>query len=435
MRIVNRKQFGPSVERLESRQLLSASAAANGFVTQVNLVSDGFVAANHTDPNLKNPWGLAFAPGGPFWVADNNSGLATLYDGAGTNQGLVVTIPGGGGGTANPSGQVFNPGNGFVVHKNGGASGPATFIFVGEDGAISGWNGSVDQNNAILAVDNSTSGAVYKGAALADVGGGSELFITNFHAGTVEVYDSTFSPVALGATAFHDKRIPKGFAPFNVQNVNGQLYVTYAKQDATGQNDVGRPGNGFVDVFDTGGNLVRRLAHGSFLDSPWGVTVAPSTWGRFAGDILVGQFKSGRIDIFNSRGGFVGFLRDQHNKPLTIDRLWALTPGAGLPASDPNTIYFSAGVNDEKDGLFGSLAFTPIAKKSAPGAATGGGGGGGGGSQTGGATGYSSGAATTPPPATGGTMNTGGGTTNTGGGMPGMGGGGGSPYFGGGFMY
>jgi len=349
---------GVAIEALEGRRLFSGGV--NGFVTQTNLVSDGFVSANHLDPQLKNPWGVSFQPGGPLWVSDNNSGVSTFYDATGVEQG-VVAIPGGDGGSGNPTGQVFNPGPGFPVTKNG-VSGPANFIFVGEDGGISGWNPSVDPNNAVIAVNNAASGAVYKGATLGVVNGKTELFAANFHGGTIEAYDDAFSLVQIPG-GFHDRRIPKGFAPFNVQDINGQLYVTYAKQDVTGQNDVGGAGNGFVNVYDTGGRLLHRLQHGQFLDSPWGVATAPSTWGRFAGDILVGQFKSGQIALFNPRSGsFLGMLRDQSNKPVQIDHLWALTSGSGSPLEGAGTLYFTAGLNAEADGLFGTVTFTPAAK-------------------------------------------------------------------------
>lgn len=349
---------GVAIEGLEGRWLFSGGP--NGFVTQTNLVSDGFVAANHVDGQLKNPWGVSFQPGGPLWISDNKSGVSTFYDQSGVEQG-VVAIPGGGGGAGSPTGQVFNPTQGFAITKNG-VTAPATFIFVGQDGGISGWNPAVDPNNAIIAVNNAPGGAVYKGATLGVVNGNTELFAANFHAGTIEVYDDTFSSVPIGG-GFHDRRIPKGFAPFNVQDINGQLYVTYAKQDATGQNDVGGAGNGFVDVYDTSGRLIRRLQHGKFLDSPWGVAIAPSTWGRFAGDVLVGQFRSGQIAIYNPKGGsFFGLLRDQTNKPVQIDHLWALTAGSGSPTGTPGALYFTAGVNNENDGLFGTLTFTAVTK-------------------------------------------------------------------------
>ena len=349
------------MEHLEQRHLMSGGTVA--IVTRLDLVSDGFVAAANTDAKLKNPWGVAFAPGGALWVSDNNSGFSTLYNGAGVPQSLVVAIPGGGGGTANPTGQVFNSGDGFNVREGNGTPGSSKFIFVGEDGGISGWSPSVDQTKAVLAVDNSAGGAVYKGAALAQANGKTELFVTNFNAATVEVYDDTFSRVSL-PRGFQDRGIPKGFAPFNVQNIGGLLYVTYAKQNAAKHDDVGGPGNGFVDVYSVTGRLRRRLQHGNFLNSPWGLAVAPASWGKIAGDILVGQFKSGNIDIFNPHNGrFVGLVGDVAKTPTQIDGLWAITPGSGSASSSTESIFFTAGVNEEQDGLLGSLSFAGVSNQ------------------------------------------------------------------------
>lgn len=360
---MNARRSGTAqIEALERRRLLHGAPHGPAFfITQTNLVSDGFVPAQHVDKNLINPWGVSYSATSAFWVSDNNASVSTLYDGTGTPQSLVVAIPGGGGASSNPTGQVFNSSAGFVVHE-GTKSGPAVFIFVGEDGGISGWNPTVDHANAILAVDNSAvpdaaDGAVYKGAALAPVGHGkTDLFVTNFRSGAVEVYDDTFARVTLRAGAFHDSRIPAGFAPFNVQNINGKLYVTYAEQNDEKHDDVAGAGNGFVDVFNTEGRLLSRLQHGSFLNSPWGVTQAPASWGRLAGDILVGQFGSGNIDVF-SHGRFRGFLSDQTNAPISIDGLWDITPGNGGAAGNTSNIYFTAGLNHESDGLFGSLSF------------------------------------------------------------------------------
>jgi uncharacterized protein (TIGR03118 family) len=352
------------LEALERRQLLSA--ALGGFATQTNLVSDGFVAAAHTDADLKNPWGIAFTPDAEFWVSDNNAGVTTLYDGNGVKQSLVVTIPGAGGQDGTPTGQVYVGGSGFAVHGSGG-TGASDFVFVGEDGIISGWSPSVDATNALVAVDNSASGAVYKGATLGQVKGHSDLFVANFNSGAIEVYNSNFSRVQLSSKAFQDKTIPQGFAPFNVQNVGGQLFVTYAKQDAAKHDDVGGAGNGYVDVFNTSGKLIRRLQHGSFLDSPWGVAKAPTSWGKIAGDTLVGQFKSGQIDVFSKTGRFISALSDQSGQPIVNDRLWALSPGSGSSTSSPQTLYFTAGVNDENDGLFASLTFSTTKSKPAQG--------------------------------------------------------------------
>jgi len=353
------------MDPLEQRQMLSGGHGhvhEADFFTQTNLVSDVLPAVNPADPHLKNAWGISNLPGSPFWVSSNQKGLALLYDGKGVKRPLEVAIPGAGGDDAAPTGQVANAGSGFVVSvKNPDgttkASGPARFIFVGEDGGISGWNPAVDGTNAILKIDDSKDGAVYKGATLAtDKSGQTFLYVTDFHNGSVDVFDSNWAQQTLPAGAFSDHRIPKGFAPFNVQNEGGLLYVTYAKQDADAHDDVAGPGKGFVDVFDTGGKLVGRLQHGGFMNSPWGVTQAPADWGQFSGDILVGMFGSGKIAAFDPvRGKFDGLLRNQDGSPVKIDGLWALTFGNGAANADPKTLYFTAGPNDESNGLFGSL--------------------------------------------------------------------------------
>jgi uncharacterized protein (TIGR03118 family) len=337
------------IEKLEGRQLL----AAHPVVTQTNLVSDQNGVATVTDPNLKNAWGVSFAAGGELWVSANATGLSLQYDGAGASaQPPMVTIPGGGGANpSNPTGQVFAGGS---MTFNGAGQ---FFVFVGEDGGISGWSGGT---SATLIHDNSAT-AVYKGATLTtDSNGNAELLVANFRAGTIEAYDHTFASISLPAGAFSDKKIPKGFAPFNVQNLGGNIFVTYAKQNAQKHDDVKGAGHGVVDEFNSSGQLVRRFARGGFLNSPWGLAMAPSTWGSMAGDILVGQFGNGRVDVFNTKGKFVGFLKNSQNKPLVIDGLWALTPGSGSTTASTNSIYFTAGPNDEADGLFGKLDFTTV---------------------------------------------------------------------------
>jgi uncharacterized protein (TIGR03118 family) len=353
------------LEALEQRRLLSGGHGhvhEADFFTQTNLVSDALPAVNPADPHLKNAWGISNLPGSPFWVSSNEQGLALLYDGKGVKRPLEVSIPGAGGQDAAPTGQVANAGSGFVVdvkNPDGSvkASGPARFIFVGEDGGISGWNPGVDGTHAILKVDGSGDGAVFKGATLAtDAGGHTFLYATDFHNGMVDVYDSNWAAQTLAKGAFTDRRLPRHYAPFGVQNIGGMIYVTYAKQDAAGHDDVPGPGKGFVDVFDMGGHLVNRLQHGSFMNSPWGVTQAPAGWGQFAGDVLVGMFGSGRIAAFDpANGKFEGLLRNEDGSALNIDGLWALTFGNGAANADPNTLYFTAGPNGESNGLFGSL--------------------------------------------------------------------------------
>jgi len=337
---------------------------------QTNLVSDIPGLAARTDPNLHNPWGTSTGPGLPIWVSDNGAGVTTLYDGAGvpqppTNQ-LVVTIPAppsaGPGAAGAPTGTVFNPtADGFVV-SGGGTSGPSKFLFATEDGTIVGWNPSVAPHAAVIAVDRSgvvdtagDVGAVYKGLALATTPAGKFLYATNFRFGTVEVFDSHFNLVK----TFGDPRVPAGFAPFAVHNIGGNLFVTFAKQDAAKHDDAAGPGNGFVDVFNPNGDLLQRFVTRGRLDSPWAVTLAPSTFGTFGGDILVGNFGDGHINAFEpSTGEFAGQLQNATGDPLVISGLWGLRFPTGSLNVPANTLYFTAGINHEADGLFGTLAPT-----------------------------------------------------------------------------
>jgi uncharacterized protein (TIGR03118 family) len=337
---------------------LQARAATTTF-QQVNLVSDVPGLALHTDPDLVNPWGISHSATSPFWVSDNGTGVSTLYNTAGTKQALVVTIPppaaSPAGTTSTPTGQVFNASADFVV-TNGSVSGPARFIFTTEDGTISGWNPTVDPTHAILAVDKSGSGAIYKGLAIGANASGNFLYAANFHAGTIDVFDKDFHQVQL-AGSFTDPNIHRGFAPFNIQNIGGKLYVTDAKQDADREDDVAGPGNGFVDVFDTNGSLLQRLATRGRLNSPWGLLLAPASFGPYANDLLVGNFGDGRINIVDPvTGEFIDQLRGADNRAITIDGLWGLIVGNGGNGGDTDKVYFTAGPDDETHGLFGSLA-------------------------------------------------------------------------------
>jgi uncharacterized protein (TIGR03118 family) len=338
----------PSLEVLERRCLLS------GAYLQTNLVSDLPGVARTTDANLRNPWGIVASATSPFWIADNATGVSTLYNGSGVAQSLVVTIPPPAGGTppAAPTGIVFNSTTSFVV-SSGGKSGAAAFLFATEDGTISGWNPTVDTTHAILEVDNSAPGAVYKGLALGSNASGNLLFAANFNAGTVDVFDTSFHTVNL---PFHDPTLPAGFAPFGIRNIGGSLYVTYAMQDAAKHDDVAGPGNGFIDVFDTNGNLLRRLVSGDVLNSPWGLALAPSTFGAFSNDLLVGNFGDGLINAFNpATGAALGQVLDVHGNAIHIDGLWGLSFGNGGSAGSTSTLFFTAGINGERNGLFGSL--------------------------------------------------------------------------------
>jgi len=349
-----------------------AQAPDPNFI-QTNLVSDVPGMAQVTDPNLVNPWGITAGPTSPFWISDNHSGLSTLYDTAGVTQPLVVTIPppaGSPAGTlAAPSGVVFNGTATDFVVSAGGKSGNAAFIFATEDGTLSGWSPNVDSTNAILTVDNSSTGAVYKGLALASSGGKNYLYATNFNAGTVDVFDAGFKPAHLAGN-FSDPHIPSGFAPFGIRLLGPNLYVTYAMQNGEKHDDVAGAGNGFVDSFDTSGNLVQRFAAQGTLNSPWGLAIAPASFGRFAGDVLVGNFGDGRINAFATDGAFAGQLTGEDQQPLTISGLWGLFVGNGGKGGDPNTLYFTAGPDSENHGLFGSLA--PVPAKQAPASTMGG---------------------------------------------------------------
>jgi uncharacterized protein (TIGR03118 family) len=361
------------LEALEGRDLLST-----GFL-KTNLVSDTPGLALVTDPNLVNPWGLALNPSnGVFWVADNGTGVSTLYDGNGqpapAGSPLVVTIPPPNGSpagtTAAPTGIVFSNGPGFSVSKSG-KTGPAFFVFATEDGTISGWNPTVDPTNAILVVDNSAT-SVYKGLALGTNSTGTFLFASNFRTGKVDVFDQNFAPATLTGS-FTDPNIPAGFAPFNIKNLGGKLFVTYAKQNAAKHDDVAGVGNGFVDVYDTNGMLLQRLASGGLLNSPWGETIAPAQFGDFSNDLLVGNFGDGHVNAFDpTTGAFRGQLKDNTGNTLTINGLWALTFGNGTGAADANTLYFAAGINDEQDGLFGKLQAVSVAPLMAVGSDAGG---------------------------------------------------------------
>src|SRR2546426_989507 len=346
----------------------SVQPAVAQFYTQRNLVSDGAVPADLVDTDMVNAWGLVSGPTTPWWIADNGRGRTTLYNvGTGAIQ-ATFTVPGAGGQQGTPTGLVFNGGTGFVVTNSAGTS-PARFIFSSEDGTISGFRGIP----LVIAVDNSASGAVYKGLAIATgTATGDFLYATNFHAGTVEVLNSTFAQVnsTLPPGAFTDPDLPPGYAPFGIQNLNGVIYVTYALQDALKHDDVPGKGHGFVNAFDTAGKLLRRVASMGRLNSPWGLVLAPPDFGFFSGDLLVGNFGDGKINAFDpgaqrDNGEYQqrGRLHSAGGPPLVIDGLWGLAFGSGSAASGPrNTLFFTAGPSDEQHGLFGSLVEAPSPK-------------------------------------------------------------------------
>jgi uncharacterized protein (TIGR03118 family) len=340
----------------------SASGRSHGprnEFRQTNLVSDISGAAQLIDPNLKNAWGLALGPATPLWVADNGTSVSTLYSisrGGGSVQQvpLTVTLPPM---DSAPTGQVFNPTSGFVVKTKAG-SGPGLFIFSSEGGQIIAWNPVADpvMGGASTATVEYSSpiGAVYKGLALASTRFGTFLYATDFHNGRVAVFDSRFHPVRLPGS-FRDRHLPRGYAPFGIREINGLIYVTYAKQDADRHDDVAGPGHGFVDVFTASGFLVERLVSRGGLNSPWGLTVAPKGFGSFGGKLLVGNFGDGLIHAYSLFSGRPdGTLRGKHHKPIRIGGLWALQFGTATTGGT-GTLLFSAGPNDEADGLLGAL--------------------------------------------------------------------------------
>jgi uncharacterized protein (TIGR03118 family) len=369
--------------------------------TQTNLASDGFISTPLIDANLINPWGITrSAAGSPWWVSNNNSGTSTVYtyvnatvDSSGnvlTPPSLTKNLVGGNGviiplgkheptGTtqAAPTGIIQNSGPDFSVGTTAaGAPAPAAFIFCTEDGTISGWSPAINPNAAILMVDNSAK-AVYKGCTSGDVAGARFLYVANFRSGRVEMYDAHFQPVHLSEEVFDDDSLPRGFAPFNVQNIGGSLFVTYAKQDQAKHDNIAGDGLGYVDIYSTTGRLQARLQHGVWFNAPWGVVWAPRDFGEFSNRVLVGNFGSGQIAVFNGFDGrFIGFMENPDNSIVTIDGLWSLTfgnsavgcftpTGSSLPkcgsAGPYNSLFFSAGPDSETHGLFGIL--TPVASE------------------------------------------------------------------------
>jgi uncharacterized protein (TIGR03118 family) len=340
--------------------LVTASAGPSQFYAQHNLVSDIPGLADHTDSNLVNAWGLDSGPTTPWWISDNGTGKATLYN-VSSGAITIFTVPGAGGAQGNPTGLVFNGGTGFVVNNGVGAPSAARFIFSSEDGTISAFKGAPIVT-VVPNVNAPAHGAIYKGLAIDSRTAGQFLYATDFHNGNVDVFDSSFHAVTLAGT-FTDPNLPAGFAPFGIQNINGTLYVTYALQDEDQEDDVAGPGNGFVDAFDTSGNFITRVASMGELNSPWGLALAPADFGRFSGDLLVGNFGDGRIHAFDPETfEAVGLLHSASGRPIQIDGLWALQFGHGTTATSANglttTLFFTAGPADEDHGLFGSITLT-----------------------------------------------------------------------------
>jgi uncharacterized protein (TIGR03118 family) len=319
---------------------LSPLSATTSDYSQTNLVSDlTTVGATTVDPNLKNPWGLAFGPTSPFWVANVGTNTATIYNGQGAALLLVVNMPSG----QLHFGILFNGTTGFDSNIN-----PAAFIFAGGNGTISGWNGG-NGTSAVTTAFGSTP-SVFTGLAMGTTGENTFLYAANPPGGTINVFDSTFALTSF-AGKFLDPTLPAGYVPFNIQNIGGYLYVTYTQ--GTGL------GIGIVNVFDTAGNLIQRLITGGALDAPYGITIAPAGFGVFSNDLLVGNSGNGQINAFNpTTGAFLSTLNGSNGQPLVIDNLHALAFGNNGPNANPLALYFTAGINNQTDGLFGAIAPT-----------------------------------------------------------------------------
>ena len=316
------------------------------------LVSDSSsTPAAAADASLVNGWGLSAGPTTPWWSSNNGTNTSTLYSGTGVKAALTVAVPGA------PTGTVFN-GNAaaFVINQNG-KSGAARFLFATEGGTILGWSPTVNGTAAIVGADRSSAGAVYKGLAIA----GDRLYASDFHNARVDVFDASFNPVSTTG-GFKDAKVPKGFAPFGIQALGGDIFVTYAKQDAAAKDDVAVPGQAYVDEYTPDGALVARVVNSGKrnapLNAPWGLALAPTDFSSFGGDLLVGNFGNGRISAYAKRGSswvYKGQLRLADGTPIAIDGLWAIAFGNGSAAGPTNTLYFLSGPSGEKHGLYGSI--------------------------------------------------------------------------------
>jgi len=350
-------------------------AAAMGF-TDTALVSNSSTVVGTAltiDANLQNPWGIAVAPGLPFWISDNNSNLTTLYSGIGANETQTITgspsvgiaIPASAAGVqANPTGQVYNGNGGFLIPTSNGQE-SALFIFDGEGGTIAAW--AKDSGAAAVTAydDGVVSGAnhaVYKGLAIGVVGGATFLYATDLHNNKVDVFDTNFSKPAAMQGKFLDPNIPTGFVPFGIAALNGNLYVTFAQQDAAMHDETTGAGLGYVDVFDFSGNLISQFASAGTLNAPWGIAIAPAGFGSLQGDVLIGNFGDGAINIFSPNGAalanFEGPLMSSSGQPFAFPGLWSLVFGNGDADKPVTTLFYTAGFADQTDGVFGGITVT-----------------------------------------------------------------------------
>jgi uncharacterized protein (TIGR03118 family) len=337
--------------------LMAASNALAQHYTITDLTADNSSTspAPNIDPNLVNPWGMSRSSTSPWWISDNGTWVSTLYDSTGLPKSLVVSIPlpnGQPGGT--PTGTVYNYTGAFEV----GPGQSAFFLFATEDGTISGWNPNANATSAIVKV-NRSGNAVYKGLALATTAQGPRLYATNFQSGGVEVFEGHFHPVHV-VGGFLDPNLPANYAPFGIQNVGGNIVVTFAHRKPGSKDEDHGAGLGFVDVFDVSGKLLLRLQHGAFFNAPWGIAQAPGDFGPFSHRLLIGNFGDGWIHAFNAVSGKLeGALLDQNGSPIAIGGLWGLSFGGENANSGPATeLFFTAGANDENDGIFGTITAT-----------------------------------------------------------------------------
>ena len=315
---------------------------------QTNLVSDVPGLAANTDPNLVNPWGIASSATSPFWVSNAGTGVSGLYNSAGAPQALVVSIPSPGPGPSVPTGQVFNGGSAFNADR---------FLFASARGTISGWRPALGTNAEIL-VNNSAAGASYLGLTLGTSGSDTFLYAADFARGQVDVFSGSGAPI-INPGAFTDSTIPVDYSPFNIENIGGTLFVTYALRGADGF-DVAGPGNGYINRYDLSGNLLGRFASGGALNSPWGMAQAPAGFGDFSGSLLVGNFGDGTINAFDpGSGALLGTLTNVAGNPIVNEGLWGLRFGNGGNGGTLGTLYFAAGIDDEEHGLFGSISAVP----------------------------------------------------------------------------
>jgi uncharacterized protein (TIGR03118 family) len=348
IRCLQKTALFPQVAILSVCATLLPIQAMAGYV-QENLVSDISGLAKNFDTHLTNPWGISFSATGPFWVSNNRDGTSTLYNTSGTPQALVVTVPTkSGSGTGSPTGQVFNSNNGT------GAFSGDRFIFATEDGTISGWSSGT---NAVKRAEGSAD-SVYKGLAIDNTS--NRLYAANFgNTGKIDAFNTNYTSTLAGQ--FVDPNLPANYAPFNIQNIGGVLYVAYAFKGNTSDTDeTTGDGLGIVNKYDTNGNLINRLITGGQLNAPWGFALAPSDFGEYSNNLLVGNFGDGKINAYDPiSGAYRGTLADPFGNPIQIDGLWGLAFGNGGNGGAKNKLYFAAGINNEVNGLFGSLAVVP----------------------------------------------------------------------------